>query len=836
MDAHALAVLEFHSLLERVAARAGSELGKEAVLALRPSTELPWIRRELERVQEAVRLGEAAPAWAPSTVPDARSPLRILEMDGGVLDPTGLLLLATLLRSSADLRTGLDPQPDPSGVEPPPLPHLGRLRERLPEYPELLGRIDAIVESDGSVRDSASSTLRQIRRRLREARARLVQRLERYLDSLPDRIRVPDASISIRDGRYVVPIRREGKSAVGGVIHGESATGATLFVEPPLALRLMNEMQELERDEEREILRILKEISGRLRAVRWEMEDGLGALVDFDTLWARARSARAWGGELPDVVPSDDGILRVLGGRHPLLLEQALEESAPLGPGPSGNPSPSGNPGPSGNPTSQDRRSSVVPFDLELDPPERALVVSGPNTGGKTVFLKTMGLVHLLAQSGIIPPVGRGTRLPLLRDVFADIGDEQSIAESLSTFSAHMTNAIRILDGAGPGTLVLMDEMGTGTDPAEGAALARSILETLVERGARAVVTSHLGSMKRLDVEGSGIVNASLLFDAGRIAPTYQLQKGRPGRSYGLAIARRLGLPEPVLARAESHVDSGELEVETLLATLEEKEKELDRALGDARASRERAQRMEEEVELRETRLVQREESAEARARDDARRLLLDARQEVEEAIAQVRRAGEAASRDQALDHAERQARRRVEEAAQRQRQRRPEPRRTRRTRTPDLAPGDPVRLVGSGSPGTVQEVEGDRVTVEVSGMRLQVSAGKLERIKASTAKKSSPAGSVPSRGGWTGPEVEARPEADLRGLRVDEVELELGRALDAAIMAGLPEIRIIHGKGTGAVKARVQELLRREGRVPEFRPGLLGEGGGGVTVVRLQG
>ncbi|TVR58962.1 MAG: hypothetical protein EA422_15350 [Gemmatimonadales bacterium] len=819
MDDHALAVLEFHPLLHRVAARAGSELGREAVLALRPSTDLPWIRRELERVQEAVRLGEAAPAWAPPTVPDARSPLRILEMDGGVLDPGGLLLLAILLRSSADLRVGLDPEPDPepdpSGVEPPPLPHLGRLRERLPRRPELLDRIDAIVESDGSIRDTASPTLRQIRRRLRDARARLVQRLERYLESLPDRIRVPDASVSIRDGRYVVPIRREGKSAVGGVIHGESATGATLFVEPPLALRLMNELQELERDEEREILRILKEISGRLRAVRLELEEGLWALVDFDSLWARARSARAWSGELPEVVAADDGILQVLGGRHPLLLEQALAEEGTEG---------------------RDRRSSVVPFDLELEPREKALVVSGPNTGGKTVFLKTMGLVHLLAQSGIIPPVDRGTRLPLLRNVFADIGDEQSIAESLSTFSAHMANAIRILDGAGPGTLVLMDEMGTGTDPAEGAALARSILETLVERGARAVVTSHLGSMKRLDVEGSGIVNASLLFDARRIAPTYQLQKGRPGRSYGLAIARRLGLPEPVLARAESHVDSGELEVETLLATLEEKEKELNRALGEARASRERAERLEEEVELRETRLARREESAEARARDEARRLLLDARQEVEEAIAQVRRAGEAADRAQGLEEVERQARRRVEEAAQRQHRRRPEPRRPRRSRTPELAPGDAVRLVGSGSPGTVQEVEGDRVTVEVSGMRLQVAAGKLERVKASEARRSKSAGSVPSRGGWTGPEVEARPEADLRGLRVDEVELELGRALDAAIMAGLGEIRIIHGKGTGAVKARVQELLRREGRVPEFRPGLQGEGGGGVTVARLQG
>ncbi len=811
MDDHALTVLEYHPLLERVATRAGSELGREAVLALRPSTNLAWARRELERVREGVDLGEAAPAWAPPTVPDARAPLRTLEVEGGVLDPAGLLLLATVLRSSADLRVGLDPEPDPSGVEPPPLPHLTRLRDRLPERPELLERIDAVVDSDASIRDGASPVLRQIRRRLRDARSRLVQRLERYLESLPERIRVPDASVSIRDGRYVIPIRREGKSAVGGVIHGESATGATLFVEPPLALRLMNELQELERDEEREILRILREISGRLRAVRAELAEGLEALVDFDSLWARALTARAWAAEPPELAPPDQGVLKVVAGRHPLLLEQNLAEAGP------GEAAP------------------VVPFDLQMDPDERALVVSGPNTGGKTVFLKAMGLIHLLAQSGVIPPVARGTRLPILRNVFADIGDEQSIAESLSTFSAHMANAIRILDGAGPGALILMDEMGTGTDPAEGAALARSILETLVGQGARAVVPSHLGAMKRLDGEGSGIVNASLLFDSRRISPTYQLQKGRPGRSYGLAIARRLGLPEPVLTRAESYVDSGELEVETLLATLEVKEKELDRALREAKEAREKARRTAEDVEAREARLTQREESAEARARDEARRLLLDARQEVEEAIAQLRRAGEVAEQAEALDQAERQARRRVEEAARRQKKRRPEPRRPRRTRSAQWAPGDPVRLMGSGSRGTVREVDGDRVTVEVSGMRIQVAAGKLERVRSADAKQGRSQASVSSGGGWTGPQVEARHEADLRGLRVEEVELELGRALDAAIMAGLSELRIIHGKGTGAVKARVQELLRREGRVPEFRPGVQGEGGGGVTVASLR-
>ncbi len=827
MNEHALSVLEFEEALHRVAARAGSSAGREAVLALRPRTDLEGVRTELARVEEVVRFQEMRTDWAPPVTPSAGPALKILEMDGAVLEPGGVLLLARLLDAAHQLRTALEPfatssapsgegvvsgDREPSGSSSPPsdgdgehigLPHLSRLRSRLAHRPELQRRLDEIVDPDGSVRDDASPELKRLRRQLRSARSRIVQQLERYLDSLPDRIRVSDASVSVRDGRYVIPIRREGKSSVGGIIHGESATGATLFVEPPVALRLMNELQELEREEAREIQRILREVTGRCRAVRPELASSLEALVDFDSLWARGRSARAWDGIAPKIAAPGQGELRIVGGRHPLLLEQSLEGKLD---------------------------TEVVPFNLSMDEGERALVVSGPNTGGKTVFLKSMGLIHLLAQSGIIPPLGSGSRLPLLTDVFADIGDEQSIAESLSTFSAHMANAIEILEGAGSGTLVLMDEMGTGTDPSEGAALARAILEILVERDARAIVTSHLGALKRLDAEGSGIVNASLLFDPGRIAPTYELQKGRPGRSYGLAIARRLGLPEPVLERAESYADSGELEVENLLSTLEEKERELSAALEEARTARERAERLEAEAEAREARLNEREETSEARAREEARQLLLDARREVEEAIREVRRAGE---EDEAeLEEVQRRARRRVEEAAREQRRKAPDrPHRPRERSAPGaFTPGDPVRVTGSGARGTVLEVDGDRVTVEVKGMRLQMPPDRIE-VTSEPAPKPDPG----LAGGWTGPDVNPSHEADLRGLRVDEVELELGRALDGAVLGGLGELRVIHGKGTGAVKARVQELLQRDRRVAEFRGGRHGEGGGGVTVVQLR-
>lgn len=822
MNPHALEVLDFHAALQAVAARCGSVLGRAALLAREPGTDVPALRAELARVAEAVLLHRTHPDWSPPPPPDARRPLRTLALEGAVLTSPDLLVLLRLLEASGALAREL---PALLGAEAPDT-GLAALGSRAVDDEPATTYLAGIVDEDGSVLDGASPALRQLRRRIQVARNRIVRRLESFVAALPERVRVPDASVSVRDGRYVIQVRREGKSEVGGVIHGESASGATLFVEPPLALQLMNEIQALEREEEREVHRILREATGRLRPRRTELAASLDALVDMDSLWARALSAARWNAHLPhllDPVEEPDAGVSIVEGRHPLLLEAAEGSGA----------------------------GDVVPFSLELARGERALVVSGPNTGGKTVFLKAMGLLPLLAQTGILPPVGEGTRLPVLRDVFADIGDEQSIAASLSTFSAHLARAREILEGAGPGTLVLMDEMGTGTDPAEGAALARSLLETLVDRGAQAVVTSHLGAMKRLDTPGSGIVNASLLFDAENIRPTYRFQKGRPGRSYGLAIARRLGFPADVVDRAESYVDSGELEVESLLASLEEKERSLSAALEEADRTRDEVTSLRDEARRRAGLLAERERNAEQRAREEARRYLLEARDEVEAAIQEVREADEVSRVDR-----EREARSRVESAARVQQQAaeriagrgRPGRRMDRGERAaapgaraqrgappapPPIQVGDRARILGSGARGKVRDVEGDRVTVEVGSLRFEVHRGEVERLPSTE----SPRERAERGGGGTlrFAEVEARPEVHLLGLRVEEVELELGRALDGAVLAHLPELRIVHGKGTGAVRARVHELLRRDRRVREFRGGVHGEGGAGVTVAVLQ-
>jgi len=787
-----LRVLEFPDVLEGIASRATSAPGREAVRALRPGVDLSWIRAELKRVEETAAFLKESPDWVSPEIPDARGALRRLAVEGAVLEPLELYRLGRLLAAGRELLEVLEATGDRH-------PALSFLRAELLRDRGGEERVERTVEADGTILDAASRELKRIRGELRRAHSRIVRALDGVLAALPDRYRVADGSVSLREGRYVIPVRREGKSEVGGIIHGESATGATLFMEPPAALHLMNELHEMQREEAREVLRILREFTRSFAPLHSEFTRSQEALVLFDTLLARGRVALEWGAAVPEILPPGAGTYRVVEGRHPLLLLRG--------------------------------EGRVVPFTLSLEAGERALVVSGPNTGGKSVFLKAVGLLPALAASGVVPPVAPGSALPLFRELFTDIGDGQSIAENLSTFSAHLARLREILEGAGAEDLVLIDEMGTGTDPQEGAALARAILEELVRRGGLTVATSHLGELKRLDAPGSGIVNASLQFDPDRIEPTYQLLKGRPGRSYGLAIASRLGLPGPVLDAAASFISPEELEMEELLEQLERREKEARALVESLESERSRAVRLREELERRDAALREEERTAGERARAEARRVLLEARGEVEEAIARVREAGTAE-----LEERSREARRRVEEAARRQ----TAPLRTSRPGgapptlpSEGLSVGDRVRLRKGGSTGVVLELRDDRVVVEGSGLRLRLPVDAVVRV--GREEEAATPGSDPRfRGGWSAPELNPSMEADLRGLRVDEVELELGRALDRAVLGDLPELRIVHGKGTGAVRARVQELLRGDPRVRDFRPGGQGEGGHGVTVARF--
>ena len=793
MSLHALDVLEFDDALGVVAAYASSGVGAAAVRALKPTATESSARTEISLVAEGISLLGRDGGWSMPSVPDLGDALRRLRLEGYSWDgPTlrsGALLIAS---SEAAYKTIVPLAAD--------LPGLGRIAGFLANIPEVGREIDRSIDDDGQVRDSASTELRRLRREIQGARSRIVSRLTEFAAALPPHLQVSDASVSIRDGRYVVPVRREGRSEVGGIIHGESQTGATLFIEPPVAVEMMNRLREMEAAENREVQRILRELTATLRPHADELAASYDALIKLDSIYARACYAVAVNGHPPELLPASDHGLTVVQGRHPLLLAQG---------------------------------ESVVPFDLRMEDGERTIIISGPNTGGKTVLLKALGLISLLARSGVVPPVERGSRLPLFSAVYADIGDEQSIEASLSTFSAHLKNLRETLAEADGESLVLIDEIGSGTDPVEGGALAQAILLELTRRSSFTVATTHLGSLKLLAVEDKRVVNASLQFDAERLQPTYRLLKGVPGRSYGLAIARRLGLPRELLEQAEAALPTGERDVGKLLLELEAKEQRLTDLSADLEFQVTRNQKLSEELESRERDLQRREKDAERRARQQARDLLMQSRSEVEAAIKEVRDAADEA----AMDEAARAARRRVEEAARRQRERLPAtPKKTgaapSRSREP-LRVGGRVRIESMGRTGTVLELRDSKAVVDAGGLRMQLAADDLTMLPFGDQTPAEKPRTRPA-GGRFEADLDARPEIDLRGLRVDELQLRLERGLDNAVMAGLPSFRIIHGKGTGALRSEVQELLRGDPRIGTIRPGDRFEGGTGVTVVEF--
>jgi DNA mismatch repair protein MutS2 len=796
VNPHGLSVLEFPRVIDIVAGHASSELGAARVRALEPRNDRAWLESEHGRVAAVKSLATGEEPWYPSPIVDVGAALKRLRVEGVSLPATELLGIGVLLRSARLTALALRDERRPAVA----CAVLAALIGRLYSSKTLEDSIGRVLNDDATVRDDASPALRRIRRELRAAHGELIRLLESAMKHLDPSQRVSDMSVTLRNGRYVIPIRREARSSIGGIVHDTSSTGSTLFVEPPAAIEFSNRMRELESEEIEEVDRILRALADEIRPHRDPLLNSLDALVELDSLYARARFAIAFDCAASVLVESREGFA-ILNGRHPLLLAQ-------------GRP--------------------VVPFDLSMDPAERTLLVSGPNTGGKTVLLKAIGLLSALAQSGVPAPAGPESRLPMFDDVFADVGDEQSIEASLSTFSAHLKNLSEILRAATPGSLVLIDELGSGTDPLEGSALGWAILEELTRRGTFTVATTHLGTLKELASQVDGVVNASLQFDSAVLAPTYRLIKGVPGRSYGLAIARRLNLSERVIERAEERLPQQERDMAALIARLEVKEAELSQREREANELLTDARDRIATVSRRERTVREREREAEQESRKDARRYLLDARAEIERTIKDLKQRGA-----DTIDEAGRAARQHAEELAARQgteldRLDREDANAQRAAQGADRgpsgppAPGDNVAVASLGGKlARVMELRGDEAVVAVGQVKMTVPIRTLSRVATAAAETAV---------AWHGdlPEIEVRSEVNMRGLRVDEAELALLKALDAAIRADLRSLRIIHGKGTGALRERVTEMLQKDIRVKGFRVGAWNEGGTGVTIVDL--
>lgn len=784
--ADALEIIEFAAVLERVAALAVGPLGAARVRGRLPTADVEWIRAELALVGEVAGLFRRGDALLAEPVPDVGRSLARLRIAGSVLDGPELAAIRVMLGAARRVRDDLRRVGDLA-------PRAAALGVELPPRP-IERRLEQSVDDDGNLLDAASPALAAARRDVQTARQRLLRKLDGILRGLESS---GEASVTVRNGRYVIPVRRDQRNRPGGIIHDESGSQSTLFIEPSEAVESGNALREAEVAEERETLRVLRELTDLLRPESPALRAVLEMCVAVDDLVARARYMVAAAGEVPEVSAAPAPLV-IRNGRHPLLLGGA---------------------------------EPVVPFDLDMTGGERTLLVSGPNTGGKTVLLKAVALASLLAQSGIVPPVGGATALPVFTRCYADIGDRQSIAASLSTFSAHVRTLGRILAEADDATLVLLDEVGSGTDPAEGAALAAAVLISLTERGSVTLATTHLGSLKSIATHVPGVANASLQFDAATLTPTFRFLKGVPGRSYGLAIARRLGLPDEVVRDAEARVPDAERNLDALLAAVEARQRELaertdvleQRAL-EAESLAARLAAQDEAQAARDTELRRREKEAERRAREQARAFLLEARQRVEEALG--------AARGAADDAAAREARRLVEEGIRVEGEAlaaasadvAPEA-----VAVDEIRPGQRVR-VATGSAGDVLEVRGDgRLVVRVGGMRMVVDAATATPVAAPPAPKRSAPTEAPAGS-------DARIEVDLRGMTGDEAEAATLAAVDAAVLAEYPYLRIIHGMGTGVVRERVRRVLGHDRRVRSFDFAARNQGGTGVTIAELAG
>ncbi len=784
MDEKNLGRLEYHKVLERLAGFAGSPLGRELALMLSPSTLLEQIRRWQSETTEGRELMRLDPGAEIGGWYDVRGQVRQARR-GMVLEPEDLLAVGRTLSAVRRIKKFFLEKTDR-------YPLLAEISEGLGNFVDLERRITSSILPGGEVADGASPALAQIRRQLAGAQARVKARLEGFIRSAAYQKYLQDPIVTIRENRYVIPVKQEYRAQVPGIVHDQSASGATLFIEPMAVLEANNEVRRLQAAEKQEVNKILSDLSAAVSMVSGDILASLDALGRLDLAMAKARYSLSLDAWEPVIKPGAH--LDIRGGRHPLL------------------------------------EGEVVPITVSLGHDFDTLVITGPNTGGKTVALKTIGLLVVMAQSGLHVPAEEGTVIGIFGRVFADIGDEQSIEQSLSTFSSHLTNIVGILKKAGEDSLVLLDELGAGTDPAEGSALAQAILDRLHSVGAKTVATTHYSELKNFAFERPRVENASVEFDTVTLRPTYRLLIGRPGRSNAFEIAARLGLEPDLVERSRQFMSANQLKAADLTVQLERARQEAQRDREEAARLLEEARRIEERHRSLEQDLAEKREALLAKAREKAESLVRGARREAEEMIRDLREklSSEAAREREA---GIRRARERLAamEAGTRLKPR-PEP---HPGEIPDeVRPGEEVFIPRFNQKGyVVDPPEEGQVQVQVGIIRLTVPLTDLRRPGRSGAG----AGSVQVAGIMAAKAREISTRLDLRGMTADEALAEVEKYLDDASLAGLPRVYIVHGKGTGALRAAVQGRLKNHRRVKSFRLGEVGEGGAGCTVVDLQ-
>lgn len=776
-------ILEFDKIRQILAGFTASKPGEELAISLQPATVLEEVARAQKETTEAREL------WQTSRVPlDGIFDLRAAAEGarrGKVLSPEELLATGATLRAARLLRKSLGEEAEERA------PVLSALAAGLTTFPQLEAALTKAIGPDGEVRDEASPVLRSLRRQAQTLQNSIRERLDALTRSGETQKYLQEALVTIRNGRYVLPVKQEFRQYIPGIVHDQSASGATLFIEPMAVVELNNKLRRVEAEIKEEIERILTELSRQVGEAAAGILANQEILARLDLAFAKARYSLSIGGAEP--VLNTRGFIRLLQARHPLL------------------------------------EGEVVPIDLELGGDFHVLIITGPNTGGKTVSLKTTGLLTLMAQAGLHIPARSGSEMAVFTGIYSDIGDEQSIEQSLSTFSSHMSNIVPIMEAAqDQNSLVLLDELGAGTDPAEGAALATAILKTLHSRGVRTVATTHYSELKIFAYNTPGVENASVDFDPRTLRPTYRLLTGVPGQSNAFVIAARLGLEKAIIEEAQQLVAPGTRNLEELLGQIAEEKRELE-------AEREKTARLRLALEKKEkeyTEKLGRFEGERAsllqEAREEARNLIRETRREMENLLRRLR---EAAPEDQSeiANEARRQLAGRLAEIPE-------EAGLFVGGGSPgEILPGKTVRLPHLEQEGVVLEVKNGQAQVQVEGgLRVWVPcAGLAEVSRAPERQGRGEKGGIKRSAVSKSATISSR--LDLRGMNVEEALETVDKYLDEAFLAGLPSAVLIHGKGTGALRSAVTQFLSEHPQVKSYRLGGIGEGGLGVTVVELK-
>jgi DNA mismatch repair protein MutS2 len=781
MDEHTLRVLDFSAVLELLIERTETTLGAERAAALLPLSDVKQVYSWQQLTSEARLLIEHEQPPSLASIRDIGVPIARAQR-GGSLNVEEMMAVYDTLIASRRIHDYLTSRGEK-------YPQLTFIARNISPQPQLEQRISNTFGHDGLVKDSASAELARIRRSHKAASGRLVEKMQRMLNSSGVRTALQEPILTQRDGRYCLPIKAEYRGRIKGIVHDTSASGATLYVEPEEAIVLGNEVREHESAEKYEVERILSQLSSDIGVKADELGAMLDASASLDLAFAKGKLSD----DLDCIEPKirDDCSLYLRHVRHPLIPKE-----------------------------------SVVPINVELGRSIKALLITGPNTGGKTVALKTVGLAVLMTQCGL-HVLATDAQISVFPGVFADIGDEQSIHQSLSTFSAHLHNIIKILNHLEPGVLILLDEIGAGTDPTEGSALAKALLNEFVNKGARVMCSTHYGELKAFAYNTPGFQNAAVEFDVATLKPTYRLKIGAPGASHALSIAERLGLPTDIVEKAKEQLSEEDLDIMLMLQKLEVTQKEAELALEDAkkRSSELKVQQDQIKEEHERVEVIRRE--AKGKVQDQIRKLLDEIRGEARDILDQLRQSGRESKTTEKLRDDLKVLETVAKETAEVVTPKQPVLQPSR-----PLKKGDRVRVAGYEQTGTLMsEPKDGEVTVIMGSLRMNLPLSELTLIEKPEGSKF-PRHSVSLS---TEKTMNISTELYIRRMRAEEALLELDKYLDDASLAGVDQARIVHGKGTGTLRHLVREHLRKNNAVESFRDGDASEGGNGVTIVRFK-